>query len=493
HRDIKPDNILFVAGVPKLGDIGLISSLSRTLSIIGTTAFVPPEILTGQKKTPDCGCDLYALGKTLYCAFSGNDAGEFPLVPPEALRHPYGRRFNKLVKRCCAETPGMRIRTTDEFRRLLYGRFAWQLDWRRLLHWTVWVLLLPPRLLVLGWRLRYCRLLPVLLFCIWLYGVRTRYTWLRQNGYGYRYMSPWHWPLMKQSMLEWYLPWYLPLAGYDHYDFIKKDARWVKRFGEHWWVTRKSYLSSKNPYIRDAIFATIEVGGPNEKGAVKAVKRLSFIDHGIEQSTPLRDEYLHELVFSGLDDRKLRADGDVEWRDGVMILPASRHGRLKYAKELPLRSDIQMSLDTEMFSGRIEFILTTADYIPPYGQKKPPDILLKRQVRFALNSDGRTLTFAEAIYRPQDAAEEDVRRFGAPKVGSLPAAGGFHRFRIVSVTEGIRVYCDDKLIWGTQLAFYGGYFELRYSGTGLRVGEFSIYDAKLVQPDETRTSRLRIP
>ena len=36
HHDIKPDNILFVKGVPKLADIGLISSLSATMS------FSPP-------------------------------------------------------------------------------------------------------------------------------------------------------------------------------------------------------------------------------------------------------------------------------------------------------------------------------------------------------------------------------------------------------------------------------------------------------------------
>ena len=35
HRDIKPSNILFVGGVPKLGDIGLVADVGDTRSIVG--------------------------------------------------------------------------------------------------------------------------------------------------------------------------------------------------------------------------------------------------------------------------------------------------------------------------------------------------------------------------------------------------------------------------------------------------------------------------
>ena len=46
-RDIKPDNILFIGGVPKLGDIGLLSSLTTTVTqIAGTMDFLPPELRT---------------------------------------------------------------------------------------------------------------------------------------------------------------------------------------------------------------------------------------------------------------------------------------------------------------------------------------------------------------------------------------------------------------------------------------------------------------
>jgi serine/threonine protein kinase len=49
HRDIKPDNTLFVKGVPNPGDIGLISPLTATTThLAGTIEFLPTE-------AADCG------------------------------------------------------------------------------------------------------------------------------------------------------------------------------------------------------------------------------------------------------------------------------------------------------------------------------------------------------------------------------------------------------------------------------------------------------
>jgi len=85
HRDIKPDNILFVKGVPKLGDIGLLSSLSNTMTAIaGTIEFIPPEMRDSpeeQDRPSRQKSDLYALGKVLYCMLTGNEPQHFPSTP----------------------------------------------------------------------------------------------------------------------------------------------------------------------------------------------------------------------------------------------------------------------------------------------------------------------------------------------------------------------------------------------------------------------------
>ena len=43
HRDIKPANIIFVGGIPKLADIGLVTSFADACSFVGTEGFIAPE------------------------------------------------------------------------------------------------------------------------------------------------------------------------------------------------------------------------------------------------------------------------------------------------------------------------------------------------------------------------------------------------------------------------------------------------------------------
>ena len=70
HRDIKPSNIIFVKGVAKLSDIGLVTEAGDTQSIVGTEGYLPPE----GPGTPQA--DLFSLGKVLYEAVTGLDRRE---------------------------------------------------------------------------------------------------------------------------------------------------------------------------------------------------------------------------------------------------------------------------------------------------------------------------------------------------------------------------------------------------------------------------------
>src|SRR2546427_3073747 len=79
HRDVKPSNIIFVGGVPKLADIGLVASMDATMSFVGTSGFLPPE----GPGTPQA--DIYSLGKVLYEISMGRDRQEFPKLPPDLL------------------------------------------------------------------------------------------------------------------------------------------------------------------------------------------------------------------------------------------------------------------------------------------------------------------------------------------------------------------------------------------------------------------------
>ena len=65
HRDIKPENILYVNGILKLSDVGLVRSLSQSLSLGGTLGFIPPQSLKSSSVSQSKTDDLYALAYVL--------------------------------------------------------------------------------------------------------------------------------------------------------------------------------------------------------------------------------------------------------------------------------------------------------------------------------------------------------------------------------------------------------------------------------------------
>lgn len=75
HRDVKPSNIIFIDGEPKLADLGLVADIGGASSFVGTEGFIPPE----GPGTPQA--DIYGLGKILYEASTGKDRQEFPRLP----------------------------------------------------------------------------------------------------------------------------------------------------------------------------------------------------------------------------------------------------------------------------------------------------------------------------------------------------------------------------------------------------------------------------
>src|SRR5205814_2884618 len=82
HRDVKPSNVIFVNGRPKLADIGLVTDSSDAHSIVGTEGYLPPE----GPGMPQA--DLFALGKVLYEAATGLDRRQFPQLPPDLREWP---------------------------------------------------------------------------------------------------------------------------------------------------------------------------------------------------------------------------------------------------------------------------------------------------------------------------------------------------------------------------------------------------------------------
>jgi serine/threonine protein kinase len=110
HRDVKASNVIFVGGVPKLADIGLVAGVDATRSLVGTEGYVAPE----GPGTPQA--DLYSLGKLLYEMSTGRDRKEFPTLPCDIATRPDRKpliELNAIVTRACQFDPRQRYANAE--------------------------------------------------------------------------------------------------------------------------------------------------------------------------------------------------------------------------------------------------------------------------------------------------------------------------------------------------------------------------------------------
>lgn len=112
HRDVKPSNIIFVRGEPKLADIGLVASTGQR-TYVGTEGYVPPE----GPGTPSA--DLYGLSMVLYEMLTGKDRLEFPELPtnlqiPPTVNRDEWRAMNTAICRGGSPDPKKRFASGRE-------------------------------------------------------------------------------------------------------------------------------------------------------------------------------------------------------------------------------------------------------------------------------------------------------------------------------------------------------------------------------------------
>jgi CHASE2 domain-containing sensor protein len=116
HRDLKPQNVIFVDGQPKMADLGLVSEihpLEKTKSYVGTPGFLPPPPET--PGTPQA--DIYALGMVLYVIGTGRNVALFPEIATTLLASEAPAEFmplNAIILKACHPDPAQRYGTAAE-------------------------------------------------------------------------------------------------------------------------------------------------------------------------------------------------------------------------------------------------------------------------------------------------------------------------------------------------------------------------------------------
>jgi CHASE2 domain-containing sensor protein len=122
HRDIKPQNIIFVNGRPRLADVGLIADIrppDQERTFVGTPGYMPPP--PEQPGTPQA--DIYALGMVLYVLSTGRNTGYFPEISTTLVANPSPVDFlplNKVILKACHPDSKLRYQSAGEMREALF-------------------------------------------------------------------------------------------------------------------------------------------------------------------------------------------------------------------------------------------------------------------------------------------------------------------------------------------------------------------------------------
>ncbi len=105
HRDLKPGNVIYVEGGPKLADVGTVASHRSGGTSVGSVGYHPPE---GSGWPAG---DLFSMGRILYEMFSGvavqELADDLPDLAPR-LKTDRERRFYSIIQWCCHFNPKQR-------------------------------------------------------------------------------------------------------------------------------------------------------------------------------------------------------------------------------------------------------------------------------------------------------------------------------------------------------------------------------------------------
>lgn len=124
HRDLKPANVLLEGGQVRLADFGIARIMGESKSttagtVMGTAAYLAPELIDGAEPTP--ACDVYSAGITLYeliaghAPFSGHVAAIMHAHLQKTAERPAGvpDRLWELITACLDKNPDARPAAGD--------------------------------------------------------------------------------------------------------------------------------------------------------------------------------------------------------------------------------------------------------------------------------------------------------------------------------------------------------------------------------------------
>ncbi len=121
HRDIKPQNIIFVKNQPRLADVGLTAEIrpeDEEHTYVGTPGYMPPS----PERPGTVQADIYALGMVLYVMSTGRVPNYFPEIATTLAQTTEPSGFfplNSVILKACEPDCARRYQSAGELNRAL--------------------------------------------------------------------------------------------------------------------------------------------------------------------------------------------------------------------------------------------------------------------------------------------------------------------------------------------------------------------------------------
>ena len=111
HRDLKPANLLLCRGKCVIADYGSVGAAGSSIEFPGTEGYVPPDGMGSP------ALDVFALGRTLYEAWTGLDRFQFPSLPQHVVEaqdwQTHGWQLNQILNSAAEKRPSHRIPSAE--------------------------------------------------------------------------------------------------------------------------------------------------------------------------------------------------------------------------------------------------------------------------------------------------------------------------------------------------------------------------------------------
>lgn len=405
--------------------------------------FIPPDELlkTSGNKSDNAlnfNIDIYALGKVIYCCFTGNQVDLFPSLPNDIMADSGCAKLNKVVSIACQNNSIIKITSVQEFKKILLGKFSIY-D-------------------------KISNLLQRISKYFYLITFKSKIgSWVANNVL-----------ITIMSVISIFS------ISYYAIDKIRLKQKQAIEFA-------KAEAFRHDTEIADKLYGTINrrmsFGMSAGDQADGGVKSLNVIDSIKAHNQPLvleggpRQKHLtYKNDFSDID-LKIQAGNGITTCENNLRIPSGL-GEIAFPQSLPDEYELSFKIMPNSFWGTINFEVIAAEYSQNiHRDYKGTSPGTKFKYYWSLKGDGDKMSLMPIMFRRQDADVDAFEMVGGPGE-HLSSKNQYYSVKIIMTKDLMRIFINNEIYYYEPSLFGGGVFSIKYdiSKAVVKIMDLQVYD-----------------